>query len=100
MYIILNYTTVYSTCTQSCWLFKVLTLIFGLICSLGRLFEDALPLLTNDSLQNRLLRIREDYRRFTTDSELWRDLMNNSSRPVQWNGYNLSGTFSKTVFRS
>jgi len=25
--------------------------------------------------------------------------MNNSSRPVQWNGYNLSGMFSEIVAR-
>ena len=85
---------------SSCWLVKVLTLIFDLICSLGRLFEDGLPLLTNSSVQNRLLRINEDYRRFMIDSKLWNDLMNNSSRPVQWNGYNLSGAFSDIVLRS
>ncbi|KAL9951119.1 hypothetical protein ACROYT_G043723 [Oculina patagonica] len=58
--------------------------------SLSRLLEDGLPLMTNSSLRERLLRINQDYSNFRRDSELWNSLMNNSSRPVQWDGYNLS----------
>lgn len=53
--------------------------------------------MTNSSLRERLLRINQDYSNFRRDSQLWNDLMNNSSRPVQWDGYNLSGTFNKNI---
>ena len=62
-------------------------------CSLSRLFEDALPLLVNNSLRERILRITPDYEKLLSDQQAWNDLLaSNSSRSIQWRGYNLSGT--------
>ena len=62
-----------------------------LLDSFGRLVEDSLPLLANSTLSERLLRISEDYRKFVTDRQAWNDLLGDSSRPIQWGSYNLSG---------
>jgi len=62
-----------------------------LLDSFGRLVEDSLPLLANSTLRERLLRINQDYRKFVTDQQAWNDLLGDSSRPIQWRSYNLSG---------
>ena len=68
-----------------------------LLDSFGRLVEDSLPLLANNTLRERLLRVNQDYRKFVTDQQAWNDLLGDSSRPIQWRSYNLSGMrfFSK-----
>lgn len=62
-----------------------------LLDSFGRLVEDSLPLLANKTLRERLLRVNQDYRKFVTDQQAWNDLLGDSSRPIQWRSYNLSG---------
>lgn len=68
-----------------------------LLDSFGRLVEDSLPLLANNTLRERLLRVNQDSRKFVTDRQAWNDLLGDSSRPIQWRSYNLSGMrfFSK-----
>ena len=62
-----------------------------LLDSFGRLVEDSLPLLANKTLRERLLRVTQDSRKFVTDQQAWNDLLGDSSRPIQWRSYNLSG---------
>ena len=59
--------------------------------SFGRLIEDALPLLANSSLRERVLRIDQDYMKYWADYLDWTNLLRDSSRPIQWGRYNLSG---------
>ena len=59
--------------------------------SFGRLIEDALSLLANSSLRERVLRMNQDYMKYWTDYLAWTNLLRDSSRPIQWGRYNLSG---------
>ncbi|XP_027045418.1 ATP-binding cassette sub-family A member 1-like isoform X2 [Pocillopora damicornis] len=56
--------------------------------SLGRLIEDALPLMANSTVRERILRINSDRSNFERDYQAWSDLVR--SRQLQWRGYNLS----------
>lgn len=58
--------------------------------SLSRLIEDSMPLIANSSLRERILRLRSDYSRYENDQLAWSRLLGNSSRPLQWQQYNLS----------
>ncbi|PFX16944.1 ATP-binding cassette sub-family A member 1 [Stylophora pistillata] len=56
--------------------------------SLGRLIEDALPLMANNTIRERILRINSDRANFERDYRAWNNLV--QSRQLQWRGYNLS----------
>ena len=62
------------------------------------MIEDALPLMANSTVRERILRINSDRSNFERDYQAWSDLVR--SRQLQWRGYNLSGIENSSATRA